>query len=98
VKQPALTYAIGIASAVPALAILLLILGGPTITQLFGFWLLIVPAVGAVPTVVALIQVYRGRSLARSDVVWVLLLRPFFFVVLPVFWYTKIYRRNQRAT
>jgi hypothetical protein len=94
VKQPALTYAIGIASAVPPLAILLLIFGGPSIVRLFGPWLLIAPAVGAVATVVAIFHVYRGRPLVWSDVVWVLLLGPFFFVALPAFWYYKIYGRN----
>jgi hypothetical protein len=52
-KQQALTYVIGIASAVRALAILPFILGGRPIAQLFGFWLLIAPAVGAVATVAA---------------------------------------------
>jgi glycerol-3-phosphate acyltransferase PlsY len=93
VRQPALTYGIGIASAIPPLA-LLLFLGGPPVVRQLGLWLLIAPAIGAVATVVALIHVYRGRALARSDVAWVLLLGPFFFVALPAFWYRKIYRRH----
>ena len=93
-RRPHFVYALGAASAIPPLAMLLLLLGGPAVIQFLGLSLLIVPAVGGVATCVSLLYAYWGRPLGWRDVVLIVAVGLFWFVTLPVFWYYKIYSRS----
>jgi len=93
-RRPHFVYALGIASAIPPLATLLLLVDGPAVVQFLGLSLLIIPAVGGVATFVSLFYAYGGRPLGWRDLVWIVAVGLFWFITLPVFWYYKIYSRS----
>ncbi len=93
-RKPWFVYALGAVSAIPPLATLLLLLGGPAVVQFLGLSLLIVPAVGGVATWVLLFYAYWGRPLGWRDLVWIVVVGLFWFITLPAFWYYNIYSRS----
>ena len=82
----------GVASIVPPIGILVLLVGDGSAVELLGPWLLVAPVTGVVATFAALFMVYKGKPLGWAGLGWVVLLGLLWFVALPLFWYQKIYR------
>ena len=89
---------IGLASALPLIAMLALLLGGGAVVEALGPWLLIAPVVGVAATFAALFLVYKNRPLGWSGLGWIAAFVVAWFLVLPVFWYLKLYRPGANAT
>lgn len=89
---------LGIASLVPPIGLMLMYFGGGALFQLVGYGVLAIPIVGVVATYWALFHVYRNKHLGARGLAWVLALVLLWFLLLPAFWYQKIYLPSAKAT
>ena len=88
---------LGIAAFVPLVGGLLFIVGGSNVLPI-PYWFLVIPAVGVPATFWALFYVYRNRPLGIAGILWVCALAFLWHILLPVFWYQKVYRADANAT
>ena len=89
---------LGFGAFFSGVGVLLIILGNPYITEMFGLWIISVPVVAGITTFASLFYVYRNKTLSGNDLLWIVCLAIFFVFVIPFFWYQKIYKPNNYAT
>lgn len=82
---------LGIGSFFTLLGVIAMAFGSQVITEIFGFGILAIPIVGGVTAFWSLFYVYRNNHIGLNGFLWIISMSLFWFIILPVFWYQKIY-------